>query len=163
MAITKNKKVEILKRLKEEAMKAKTIVFVNFHGLSVTEATNLRRSLTESATKFFVAKKTLIKKALTEADFRGEPPALDGELAVAYGDDQLAVPKSVYEYEKKTAGLVKILGGVLDGAYADQHTVVSLAEIPPRDVLYGQLVNIINSPIAGLVMALEAIAKQREV
>lgn len=161
MAITKDKKVEILKRLKEEVVKAKTIVFVNFHGLGVAESANLRRSLREGATKFFVAKKTLINKAFTEAGFAGEVPALEGEVAVAYGDDQLAVPKGVYEYEKKTSGLVKILGGVLDGAYTSQQTMLTLAQIPPREVLLGQFLNLINSPLQGLAMALNEIAKKK--
>lgn len=162
MAITREKKVEILKRLKDEVVKAKTIVLVNFHGLPVAEANNLRRSLKEQATKLFVAKKTLVTKALTEAGVTGDMPVLEGELAVAYGDDQLAASKGVYEYEKKTNGLVKILGGVLDGVYADQKMMVTLAQIPPREVLLAQFLNVINSPLQGLAVALNEIAKKKE-
>lgn len=162
MAITKDKKVEILKRLKDEVAKAKTIVFVNFHGLAVAEATALRRALAERATKLFVAKKTLIKKAFTDAGFTGEWPELEGELAVAYGDDQLDVPKGVYEFEKKTAGKVAILGGVLDGAYTSQQMMVTLAQIPPREVLLAQFLNLLNSPLQGLAVALQEIAKKKE-
>ena len=84
MAITKEKKVEILAKLKDEVAKAKTIVFVHFKGLPVAEANNLRQTLRESATKFLVAKKTLIRKALTEAGLAVELPALEGEVALAY-------------------------------------------------------------------------------
>ena len=161
MAITKEKKVEILKRLKDEVVKAKTIVLVNFHGLPVLEANNLRRALKAQATKLFVAKKTLVTKALTEAGFTGEMPKMEGELAVAYGDDGLAASKGIYEYEKKTNGLIKILGGVLDGAYADQKMMVTLAQIPPREVLLAQFLNVINSPLQGFAVALNEIAKKK--
>ncbi|MDO8183702.1 MAG: 50S ribosomal protein L10 [bacterium] len=161
MAITKAKKVDILSRLQNEVVKAKTIVFVNFHGLPVAESAKLRRSLREQAVKFFVAKKTLIKKALTEAGLTGEMPSLDGEIALAYGDDQLVVSKGVYEYERKTNGLVKILGGVLDGTYANQQLMLTLAQIPPREILLGQFLNLINSPLQGLAMALNEIAKKK--
>lgn len=161
MAITREKKKDILARLQDEVVKAKTIVLVNFHGLSVLETSNMRRSLREATTKFFVAKKTLIKKAFTEAGFEGTLPEMEGEIAVAYGEDQLAVPKGVYEYEKKTAGLVKIVGGVLDGTYADQKLMVTMAQIPPREVLLAQFLNIINSPLQGLAVALNEIAKKK--
>ena len=167
MAINKAKKVEILDRLKNEVVKANTIVLVNFHGLPVAESTKLRRSLREKMVKFFVAKKTLINKAFTDAGFTGEVPALDGEVAVAYlpageaGGDSLSVAKGIYEYEKQTNGLVKILGGVLDGAYTDQQTMLTLAQIPPREVLLGQFLNLINSPLQGLAMALNEIAKKK--
>ncbi len=161
MAITREKKKDILARLQDEVVKAKTIVLVNFHGLSVLETSNMRRSLREATTKFFVAKKTLIKKAFTEAGFEGTLPEMEGEIAVAYGEDQLAVPKGVYEYEKKTAGLVKIVGGVLNGAYADQKLMVTMAQIPPREVLLAQFLNIINSPLQGLAVALNEIAKKK--
>jgi large subunit ribosomal protein L10 len=162
MAINKAKKIDILNRLQNEVVKAKTIVLVNFHGLPVAESTKLRQALRAQMVKFFVAKKTLINKAFTDAGFTGEVPALDGEVAVAYGDDQLVVPKGVYEYEKKTNGLVKILGGVLDGAYANQQTMLTLAQIPPREVLLGQFLNLINSPLQGLAMALNEIAKKKD-
>lgn len=161
MAITKEKKVEILAKLKNEVVKAKTIVFVHFKGLPVAEANNLRQTLRESATKFLVAKKTLIRKALTEAGLAGELPALDGEVALAYGDEPLSPPKGVYEYEKKTQGQVKILGGIYEGEFRDTAMMITLAQIPSREVLLGQLVVILQSPIRGLAVALSELAKQK--
>lgn len=162
MAITKEKKKDILKYLQAEVMKAKTIVFLNFHGLGVAETSNFRRALREKATKLLVAKKTLLKRALREAGFSGELPALPGEIAVAYGDDQLAVPKGVYEFEKKTAGKISIVGGIWEGAFADQQLMVTLAAIPPREVLLAQFLNLLNSPLQGLAVALQEIAKKKE-
>lgn len=161
MAITKEKKVEILAKLKDEVVKAKTIVFVHFKGLPVAEANNLRQTLRGSATKFLVAKKTLIKKALAGAGLAGELPALDGEVALAYGDEPLSPPKGVYEYEQKTQGQVKILGGIYEGEFRDAAMMITLAQIPSREVLLGQLVGLLQSPVRGLAVALSEIAKQK--
>lgn len=161
MAITKDKKKEILDKL-ADVVKSGSVVFVSFRGLPVATATALRRSLKEQGTKYFVTKKTLLKKAFTESGIAGTLPELPGEAAVAYGSDPLATAKGIYEFEKSTQGQVQIVGGVYEGAYADTAMMVSLAQVPSREVLYGQFVNIINSPIAGLVMALDAIAKKQE-
>ncbi len=161
MAITKEKKATILDRLEKEVAKAKTIVFVHFKGLPVAEANHLRQALRGAATKFFVAKKTLIKRALSNAGFKGDWPDLTGEVALAYGDEPLAVPKGVYEFEKKTQGQVRILGGVYEGEFRDAGMMVTLAQIPSREVLLGQLVGMLQSPIRGLAVALSEIAKQK--
>lgn len=99
----------------------------------------------------------------------GEMPALEGEIAIAYsqsadeaGDDQLAPAKGVYDFAKKNPELLKIVGGVFEGKYMDAKEMMSVATIPGREVLLGMLVNVINSPIQGLVMALDAIAKKQE-
>jgi len=159
MAISKNKKKELLDKL-TDVVKAKALVFVNFRGLPVATGNELRRSLASQGSKYMVVKKTLLKRAVGATSISGDLPDLPGETAVAYGDDALASAKGVYEFEKKTLGQVKIVGGVYEGAYADAALMTSLAQIPSREVLLGQFVNIINSPIAGLVMALDAIAKK---
>ena len=161
MAITRNKKKEILERL-GDVVKSKAMVLVNFHGLPVATAPELRRALLVQGTKYFVVKKTLLKKAFSLAGINGSLPELPGETAIAYGDDALVGAKGVYEFEQKTGGQVKIVGGVYEGAYADALRMTFLAQVPSREVLYGQLVNIINSPIASLVIVLDAIAKKQE-
>ncbi len=162
MAITKQKKQEILAKL-ERVVKAPALVFVSFRGLPVKTATELRRSLADQGTNYLVVKKTLFKRAASAAGWLGEMPDLPGETAVAYGDDALTSAKNVYEFEKKTQGQMKIVGGVYEGAYVAAEMMTTLAKIPGREVLYGQFVNLINSPIAGLVMALNAIATKQEV
>jgi len=162
MAITKDKKVEILGKLNEAIDKSNTMVFVNFHALPVSLVTEIRKTLRENGMGYFVAKKTLIKKAFTEKGFGGNLPELPGEVAVAYGEDQVAPAKGIYDYQKKTPTLIKIIGGVFEGNFVDAQMMTSIASIPSRDVLYGMFVNVINSPIQGLVVALDAIAKKQE-
>ena len=162
MAITKDKKVEILGKVKEAADKSNTLVFVNFHALPVALATEIRKSLREKEVGYFVAKKTLIKKALSDKNYGGTFPELPGEIAIAYSDDQIAGAKGIYDYQKKNPELIKIVGGVFEGNFVDAVAMTAIASIPPRETLYGMLVNVINSPIQGLVMSLDQIAKKQE-
>jgi large subunit ribosomal protein L10 len=160
MAITKEKKVEIIQNLKE-ATKAKSVVFVNFKGLTVAEVTNLRRKLKEEKLNYKVAKKTLFKKVLGEAKIEGEMPPLNGELAIAYGEDELAPAREIYEFQKKFSGKVSIVGGIFGGRYMRQEEMVSIASIPSLQVLRGMFVNIINSPIQRLALVINEIALKR--
>jgi large subunit ribosomal protein L10 len=162
MAITKDKKVKILSKLKDAVEKANTMVFVNFHALPVALVTEIRKTLRESGVGYFVAKKTLIKKVFGEKAFSGTLPELPGEIAIAYGADQIAPAKGVYDYQKKNPESLKIVGGVFEGKFVDAQMMTSIAAIPPRETLYGMLVNVINSPIQGVVLALDAIAKKKE-
>jgi large subunit ribosomal protein L10 len=162
MAITKDKKVEILNKLRAAAEKSNTMVFVNFHAVPVLLATEIRQALRDSGVQYFVAKKTLIRKAFGEKGFAGELPELPGEIAVAYGVDQIAPAKGVYDYQKKNPEMIKIVGGVFEGKFVNASEMMNIATIPGRETLYGMFVNVINSPIQGLVIALDAIAKKKE-
>ncbi len=165
MAITKEKKSEIVDKIKEIVTKGKSIVFVNFHGLTVTGVNELRRNLRAKGVGYYVAKKTLIKRAFDGSPIEGSLPELDGEVAVAYladqADEDLLVPvKEIYDFHKKNTEVIKIIGGVFEGTYAGAEQMLALAKIPSREILLGQFANVINSPIQGLVMALDAIAKK---
>jgi large subunit ribosomal protein L10 len=169
MAINKQKKVDIVAKLKDKALKANTIVFVNFHGVPVATVTEMRNKLRAEGVGYMVAKKTLIRRAFADAKYEGQLPELDGEIAVAYlsdtsaDGDVIAPARGVYDYQKKNPEMVKIVGGVFEDKYMDASAMMSIATIPSREVLLGQFVNVINSPIQGLVMALDAIAKKGEV
>lgn len=162
MAITKAKKEEILKKLSAVAAEEGTRVFVNFHGLTVGEASGVRKGLREKGVKYFVAKKTLLKKAFSGGNTLGEMPALPGETAIAWADDPLLPAQEVYAFERALKGKLAIQGGVFEGKFVDAAFMASLAAIPSRQVLLGQFVNLINSPIQQFVMALSEIAKKRE-
>ncbi|MBI4692035.1 MAG: 50S ribosomal protein L10 [Candidatus Terrybacteria bacterium] len=161
MSITKQKKEEILENLKESLKKAKIVVFVNFHGLSVSLANELRKILRSMGVTYMVAKKTLIKKALETFGFSGEMPKLEGEIAIAVSDsDPLASAKALEQFAKKNKDKIKLGGGVFENKYIGAETVIMLANIPAREILLGQLVNIINSPIQGLVVTLNGLVSK---
>lgn len=161
MAITKEKKKEIVKKISDVVKDSKSIVFFNFHGLKIQEETPIRRKLRSEGVGYSVAKKTLIKKALDEAKIEGQQPVLKGELGFAYGKDLIAPAREVFEFQKKHKENLTILGGVFDGKYMNKEEMMAIAAIPPLQTLYAQFVNIINSPIQGLVMALDGIAKKK--
>lgn len=161
MPITKDKKKEILKRLTDALESAKSLVFVNFHGLNVTSTTDMRRTLRGLQVKYFVAKKSLVKRALEESKVSGTVPELPGELALVWGDDMVAPAREVYAFQKKNPGNLKILGGIFEGKYMDQTSMMEIAMIPALPILYGKFVNIVNSPIQRFVVGLNEIAKLR--
>jgi len=162
MAITKEKKKEIVARVKEAIDSSNSVVFVNFHGLGVSDTTKLRKDLRDEGVGYTVAKKTLIKRVLSESKVEGDMPILEGELAVAYAKDLITPARGVYDFQKIHKDSIAILGGVFEGRYMNKEEMTEIATIPPMPILYGQFVNLINSPIQGLVVALSAIADKKE-
>lgn len=162
MPITKEQKKETLEKIKGAINDSSSVVFVNFHGLGVAASSEMRRTLRGNGVGYFVAKKTLIKKALENGKIENDLPELDGEVAIAYGNDAIAPAREVYAFQKKFDGKLAILGGIFEGAFKDKDSMMSIATIPSLQVLYGQFVNLINSPIQGLVLALNAIAEKKQ-
>lgn len=162
MALTKAKKAEVIDSVKKILDKAKTIVFVNFHKLTVSETTQIRKMLRENEVGYYVAKKTLIKRALAEKSYAGELPALDGEVAIVYAEDQIAPAREIFNFQKKFDKRISIIGGVFESAFKDKEAMLTIANIPSRQTLYAQFVNLINSPIQGLVIALNGIAEKKQ-
>ena len=162
MAIHKEKKAEIVSNVKDILSTSKSVVFVNFHKLPVSESTTIRKELRSKEVNFTVAKKTLTKRALAEAQVTGEQPVLEGELALVYSADLLAPAREIFDFQKKLDGRVSILGGVFDGVYKNKEEMEVIASIPSRHTLYAQFVNLINSPIQGLVIALNAVAEKKQ-
>jgi large subunit ribosomal protein L10 len=161
MAITKEKKKEIVAGLEKALKDSKSVVFVNFNGLTVASASALRRSLRAEKVGYKVAKKTLIKRALSANTIEGVAPEFLGSLAIAYGEDLLSPAREVYEYQKKLDGKLSIVGGIFDGKYMSKEEMVSIASIPSAQVLRGMFVNIINSPIQRFAIALGQIAEKK--
>lgn len=161
MAISRAKKVEVVEKLKKAFKSAKSLVFVNFHGLNVANATSMRRALKSEGISYTVAKKTLTKRALAEEKFKGVEPALDGELALAWGEDLVAPAREVYGFHKKFPESLKIMGGVFEGRFMTALEMEEIAQIPTLEVLRGKFVNIVNSPIQRFIIGLNEIAKLR--
>lgn len=159
MAITRAKKGEVIDKLTKAFKGAKSLVFVNFRGLSVSDATAMRSALRDEGVSYTVAKKTLTRRALDAEKFEGSVPELPGELALAWGDDLVAPARGVYAFHKKFPDNLKITGGVFEGRFMSAAEMEGIAQIPSLDVLRGKFVNIINSPIQRFAIALNEIAK----
>lgn len=160
MAITKQKKTEIITRIEAGLKEAETVTFVNFHGLTVGEVTALRKSLRDAGVKYYVAKKTLVKRALDAQKVTGTQPELVGELALAWSDDAVASAKGVFEFQKTHKDKVALMGGVYQGAYMSKEEITTLASIPSMLGLRTQFVGMLNSSIASFVRVIDAKAKK---
>lgn len=160
MAITKAKKETILNKLAGVKNDSESIVFVKFNGMTVADTTAMRTKLRSENVGYFVAKKTLMKRAFDGA-YEGEMPALDGEIAVAYSADAIAPAQQIKEFTTKYKNNLSIAGGIFQGVYKDAGEMTEIASIPPLQVLRGMFVNVINSPIQGLVIGLNAIADKK--
>jgi large subunit ribosomal protein L10 len=159
MAINRAKKGEVIDKLTKAFKGAKSLVFVNFRGLSVSDATAMRSALRDEGVSYTVAKKTLTRRALDAEKFEGSAPELPGELALAWGDDLVAPARGVYAFHKKFPDNLKITGGVFEGRFMSAAEMEGIAQIPSLDVLRGKFVNIINSPIQRFAIALNEVAK----
>ncbi|MBI2673904.1 MAG: 50S ribosomal protein L10 [Candidatus Zambryskibacteria bacterium] len=159
MAVSKAKKGEIVKKLKKVFKDAKSLVFVNFHSLNVSNATQMRQTLKSEGVSYTVVKKTLTNLALKGGKFEGKEPSLEGELALAWGEDLIAPARGVYTFHKKWPESLKIMGGLFDGRFMSAVEMEDIAQIPTLEMLRGKFVNIINSPIQRLVIGLNEISK----
>ena len=112
MAITRQKKEEIVAQVSNVIKSAKTLVFANFKGLTVAEQNEMRKALRPLGVGYTVAKKSLMRRALDAAKYTGEAPVLDGEIALAYGEDELAPARERAVFVKKFGEHLAFGGGV---------------------------------------------------
>ena len=163
MAKTKAEKGVIIDRLEEAFKNGASSVFVHFTKVTVAEESAMRRALRTDGVSYFVAKKTLMRRALEKLGHAHESLPLEGEVAVAYGggEDSTVAARLVHEFGKKLVGKLTILGGIFEGKLVDGAKMQEIATIPSMQVLRGMFVNVINSPIAGLAIALKAVADKR--
>lgn len=162
MAITKQKKEDIVAKVRETLEHAVSVVFVHFKGLSVADTAAMRKSLRNEGVGYYVAKKTLIERALKEKGYAGVLPEMQGEIALAWStQDPTLAARGVYEQGRKHKDALLIRGGVFEGRFLDAAAMTTIATIPPIPVLRGMFVNVINSPIQGLAIVLNQIAEKR--
>ena len=159
MAITRKKKEEIVAKVGDIAKSAKTLVFANFKGLTVAEQNEMRKAFRTQGIGYVVAKKSLLRRALDAAKYQGDAPALDGEIALAYGTDELAPARELAVFVKKFPEGLSFLGGVFGGRYVGPEEIRSIAAIPGMETLRAQFVQLVNSPLQRLAIVLDAKAQ----
>ncbi|HEX2792508.1 MAG TPA: 50S ribosomal protein L10 [Candidatus Paceibacterota bacterium] len=162
MAITKAKKEEVVGKVAEALKDASSVVFVRFSGLTVAATGAMRRTLRDQGIGYYVAKKTLIRRALADTGIEGTLPELPGEIAMVWSSEDATAPaREIFEQGKKNKDTLTIVGGVFDGKFADAAAMNAIATIPPVPVLRGMFVNVINSPIQGLAIVLDQIREKK--
>lgn len=160
MAITRQKKEEIVEKVGDIVSGASTIVFAKFKGLPVNDQREVRRALRAQDVGYTVAKKTLVRRALDAAKFSGEFPTLEGEVAIAYSRDELAPARELAVFVKKFPEMLTFQGGVFGGKYVNAQEIKAIAAIPGLDTLRAQFVQLINSPIQRFAVVLSEQAKK---
>jgi len=161
MSISLDKKKELVASLEKALKGANSVVFVKFDKLKVADVNTLRRSLQAEKVGYQVAKKTLLKRALSTHKITGDLPEVPGQLAIAYGEDLLAPAREVFAFQKGHKDNVSIVGGVFEGKYMNATEMMSIATIPPLQTLRAMFVNLINSPIQRMAVVVNAIAEKK--
>ena len=159
--LQKSKKEEIIKGLEKTIKGSSSVVFVNFHGMKVSDETILRRELRNQGVDYKISRKTLLKRALLKKA-EGEMPELSGEVAIACSKDDTASSREIYNFQKTHKGILDILGGIFEGKFIGKEKMMEIAMIPSREVLYAQFVNLINSPIQRFAVVLDQIANAKQ-
>lgn len=173
MPKTKIQKQEIVKTLKDKLNSAGFMAFLNFHGLSVTKAMELRRALRKINADYMVSKKTLISTAAKEAGLIVDKKILEGEIGVVFSphgeEEVLAISKEIVIFAKKNPEMLKVVGGIWPtnppaggngGAWIDIDQIKRMASIPSREVLLTQLAFILNQPMASLARVLKEVEQK---
>lgn len=168
-------KAQIVAQMKEELESAKGAVLVEYKGLTVADATNLRRKFLAHNVKYHVIKNTLTAIAAKELGLEGFDGFLSGPNAIAVSaTDAVAPAKALKEFVEETKSeALTVKAGLLEGVVIDQAAVKDLADLPSREVLLAKVVGSMQAPITGvvrclqgnisnLVYALEAIRQQKE-
>ena len=161
MAITKDKKASIVADFADMLKDAQSVAFVQFKGLTVKDANELRRALRAQGVHYQVGKKTLIKRVLADLGVSGDLPSLEGEIAVAASTDLLAPARTVFEFQKTHKEQVVLVGGIFEGVYKDKVSMTAIATIPSREVLLAQIAFLLKSPLQRLAIAVNEVAKQK--
>jgi len=166
-------KQPIVQELKEKLEQASGMVIVDYRGLNVAQATELRKRLREAGVEYRVIKNTLARLACREIGLIDLEPYLEGPNAIAFGlTDPVAPAKILSEFAKDNKQL-EIKAGVVDGKVIDVDGVKALADLPPREVLLAKVLGGMQAPLYGfanvlqgnlrnLVYVLEAIRKKKE-
>jgi large subunit ribosomal protein L10 len=153
LAITKERKEELVEKYVGLLKDSHAIVFVQSQGLSVPEVEQLRNRVREAGGSYSVIKNTLFRLALERTD-TVVPPTMNGPLAVTFClEDVTPVVKVIDSFaremgEDRDFGIV---GGVLEGEILDAEKARSLASLPSKEVLFAQILAGINAPGSQLV------------
>lgn len=135
------------------------VVVTQNKGLTVADATELRRRIRAVGATYKVAKNRLVSRALDGTQFGDLEPLFKGPTAISWADEPVAVAKVLVEFAKKNDKLV-VLGGALGNQTLSVDGIKALAELPSLDELRGQLVGMISTPATRIAVASQAPAAQ---
>jgi large subunit ribosomal protein L10 len=150
----KEQKAAAVAKLTDRLKEAESIFAVDYRGISVTGAAELRSRLREADASFKVVKNRLAKRAVAEAGTEGLDGLLEGPTALTLiKGDPVTAAKAISTFAREHEVLT-YKGGLMDGQPLDADGFTAIARLPGLDVLHGQLVGVTASPLTGLVRGL---------
>ncbi len=162
MALTKEKKQEIIEQVASYLDNTKMTVMAHYDGVSVQAMQDLRRQIKDSGTSVRVIKNNLFVKALDKNDkFKDiERKVIEGQLLFAFNPDDEVAPAQALAGFAKSGQKVDFVGAITEeGQFVEAEDVKSMANLPSKEQLRGQLVGLFSSPLSGLVSVLNGNAR----
>ncbi len=144
----KAEKVERVGELKERIQGSDALLLTEYRGLTVSDITELRRSLAEGGARFAVVKNTLMQRAAADASIDELEALLEGPTAVAFVfGDPVAAAKKVVDAAKKFPALI-LKGAYMDGRVLSAAEAKSLAELESREVMLSKVAGMLKSEMS---------------
>jgi large subunit ribosomal protein L10 len=154
--VNKDQKAAQVEEIAAQIQGAEAVFAVDYRGISVPQAAELRERLTEAGARFRIVKNTLTIRAADKAGAEELKELLEGPTAftfVAEGGDVALAAKALSQFRRQH-DVLEPKGGRMNGEPISIEQILELARLPAREVLHGQLVGVVASPITGLVRGL---------
>ena len=155
-------KAQQVSEIAERIEKASSVVVFDYRGLTVAEDTELRAEMRKQGVEYMVVKNHIVGRALEKAGVgSGMEEMLKGPSAFAFGYEDAVTPAKVLKGFIKKAKKCEMKGGLVEGAVTSAADMDAIADLPSREVLIARLLGSMMSPISGLAIALDQIAKKQ--
>jgi large subunit ribosomal protein L10 len=158
--MNREQKAAAVEEVATQIQESEAIFAVDYRGISVPQAANLRVKLNDAGARFRVVKNTLTQLSADKAGAESLKELLEGPTAFTFvaadGGDVALAAKALAQFRRET-DLLEFKGGVMGGEAITAEQIAALSRLPARDVLHGQLVAMVASPITGLVRTLNAL------
>jgi large subunit ribosomal protein L10 len=152
--LNRDQKAAVIDEVAGQIQEADAVFAVDYRGISVPQAAELRTKLRDADASFRVVKNTLTERAAEQAGAEGLKELLEGPTAMTFvRGDAAAAAKALRDFRRATQ-LLEFKGGWMNGAALSPDEIDSIAQLPSRDVLYGRLVGMVASPLTGLAAAM---------
>ena len=156
------KKAQQVSEVAEQFKNATSVVVVDYLGITVEQATNLRTELRNAGVQFAVVKNGILSRAAKEAGLEGMDDIFKGPSAVAFSNDDVIAPaKILADFAKKVEAL-EIKAGVIEGKVSSKEEIEPLAKLPNREGLLSMLLSVLQAPVRNTALAFKAVADQKD-
>jgi len=155
--LNREQKAAAVAEIADQIRESEAVFAVDYRGISVTQAAELRTKLRDADASFRIVKNTLTERAADAADAASLKELLTGPTALTFVRGDVAVAAKALADGQKATELLAFKGGVMNGEALEPAQITALSKLPSREVLYGQLVGIVASPITGLARSLNGL------